>query len=107
LEEGVIDEHPITKKLVISEKITDKIKLKPGHQVSKTEIAQCFSNNNDTFLIDTRSKHASTPPTKWFVSETDAGRLIKVCFIEYKGLFYIRTAYEANETEIRIFNKYS
>lgn len=107
MEEGVIDEHPITKKLVISEKTTDKIKVKPGHQVSKTEIAQCFGNNNDTFLIDTRSKHASTPPTKWFVSETDAGRLIKVCFIEYNGLFYIRTAYEANAEEIRIFNKYS
>lgn len=103
----MIDEHPIEKKLVISEKIAEKIKSKPKHQVSKTEIAQCFGNNNNTFLIDIRPDHASIPPTKWFISETDAGRLIKVCFVEYNDLFFIRTAYEPNEEEIRIFNKYS
>ena len=102
MEEGVIDEHPITKKLVISEKIAEKLRLK--HKVNKSEIAQCFGHNDNTFLIDIREEHASTPPTKWFIGETDAGRMLKVCFIEYKGLFYIRTAYEANEDELRVFN---
>lgn len=105
MEGGVRDEHPITRKLIISEKIEEKLNLR--HKVSKTEIAQCFGNNNNTFLIDKREKHASIPPTKWFVGETDAGRVIKFCFVEHEGFFYIRTAYEANDTEISIFNKYA
>jgi uncharacterized DUF497 family protein len=101
LEEGVIDEYPITKKLVISEKIAEKLRVK--HKVSKAEIAQCFQDNDNAFLTDDREEHASVPQTKWFVAETDKGRILKVCFVPYNGLFYIRTAYEANETEIKIF----
>jgi hypothetical protein len=83
----------------VREKLTNK------HRVNEDEIAQCFANRTHTFLIDTRSDHLSNPMTRWFISETDVGRKLKVAFIPVKDDVHIRTAYEPHKTEIAIFQK--
>jgi hypothetical protein len=60
------------------------------------------------FLEDTRLDHKATPPTFWFIAETDHGRLLKVVFIELdNGAYKIKTAYQPNTNEINIYEKYA
>jgi len=91
--------------------ITPRIrqKLTEKHGVSEEEIIQCFANREKEFLQDTREDHATDPATNWFVAETDRGRKLKVVFVYYpkEKKVVIKTAYEANETEIRIYQKYA
>lgn len=87
--------------IIISPKIRDKLTNK--HAVTSEEIEQCFSNRWGGFLLDTREEHASVPPTKWFISETDYGRKLKIVFVLEDGDIYLRTAYTPNEQEMRIY----
>ena len=87
----------------ISEKIREKLMHK--HSVKDDEIQQCFANRTGGYLVDIREKHASNPKTQWFISETNCGRKLKIAFIQENGDVYIRTAFEPNETELRIYNK--
>ena len=91
--------------IVISSKILQKLEDK--HSVTDDEIDQCFSNRNGSYLSDTREDHKSDPPTLWFISETDYGRRLKVVFIFKNGDVNLRTAYEPNKAEIRIYNKFA
>lgn len=75
----------------ISRKVKDK--LRDRHQVADNEIFECFFNRTHVFLIDTREEHLTDPVTKWFISSTDLGRQLKVCFIEKNGVIEIKTAY--------------
>jgi len=88
----------------ISQKILNKIENK--HSVSRDEVEQCFANRFGGYLRDTREDHKSNPPTHWFVSETDYGRKLKIAFIFNNGAIYLRTAYEPNKEELRIYKKY-
>ncbi|MBN6074187.1 ADP-ribosyl-(dinitrogen reductase) hydrolase [Aggregatibacter actinomycetemcomitans] len=92
--------------IIISSQI--QFKLKTKHNISDPEsaIREAFCNMDGETLIDTREDHASDPPTEWFISETNFGIKLKVCFIEKDGNFYIRTAYAPNAEEIRIYEKY-
>ena len=90
--------------LVISQKIREKLREK--HCVTEEEIVQCFASREGRFLIDTREEHFTDPPTQWFIAQTSYGRLLKVVFVLKGEDTYIKTAYEPNETEIRIYNKY-
>ena len=85
-----------------------KFKLQTKHNLAdpKCAIREAFCNMDGDFLIDTREEHASDPPTEWFISETNYGVKLKVCFIEKDGVFHIRTAYTPNAEEIRIYEKY-
>ncbi len=93
--------------LTVSRRI--KTKLLEKHNVKIHEINECFSNRTGNFLKDTRENHATDPPTLWFVSETDYGRQLKVVFIhdENTNDFIIKTAYEANDDEKRIYRKHA
>lgn len=93
--------------LVISAAVRKKLQMK--HNVSETEVIECFANREKAFLKDTREEHDTDPPTLWFVAETDYGRKLKIAFMHYadKNEYVIKTAYPANETEIRIYNKYA
>lgn len=83
-------------------------KLQDKHGVNKDEVAECFLNRDGGLLIDTREEHHSDPPTKWFVAETDMGRVLKVCFIQHSdGKIIIKTAYEPNKSVIAIYDKYA
>ncbi len=83
-------------------------KLKVKHNVAMEEVYECFENRTGGFLEDTRAEHATVPPTLWFVAKSNTGRTLKVVFIEHRDLLYeIKTAYESNAEEERIYAKYS
>ncbi|MBI2603004.1 MAG: ADP-ribosyl-(dinitrogen reductase) hydrolase [Deltaproteobacteria bacterium] len=84
-------------------------KLKEKHGVIPEEVKQCFCNRAGRFLEDTREEHRTAPPTQWFISETETGRRLKVVFVEDvdEGVVYIKTTYEPNATEEKIYGKYS
>jgi hypothetical protein len=88
--------------LVISPRVRDKLALK--HRVSEEDIEQCFANLNGRFLLDTREEHRSDPPTRWFVAETDFGRVLKIVFVPTGNGIEIKTAYEANSVERKIYD---
>ena len=89
--------------LVISPKIKEKLRHK--HWVSEEEIVQCFASREGRLLTDLREEHRTDPPTHWFIAETSYGRLLKVVFVPIGEDIHIKTAYEPNETEIRIYKK--
>lgn len=81
-------------------------KLQNKHEVSTKEVQECLNNQDGKPLKDTRDKHETNPPTMWIIAETNHGRLLKVCFVVKGSKVYIKTAYEPNEDEIAIYNKY-
>ena len=94
--------------LNISEAVLDKLTSK--HSVTVREIEQCFCNRTGALLEDSREAHKTDPPTQWFIAKTNAGRELKVVFVQRNMLTGtktdIRTAYQANAEEIRIYSKY-
>lgn len=89
--------------LVFSEAVLEKLKDK--HGVSKKEVEDCIANRVSGVLKDTREKHKTNPPTLWFIAETNQKRLLKVAFVNRSGEIHIKTAYEPNEDEIRIYKE--
>lgn len=84
-----------------------KKKLTEKHNVSELEILECFGNREGRFLKDSRAEHDSHPPTLWFIAETDHGRSLKVVFIyDSNNDVTIKTAYQPNAKEFRIYNKH-
>jgi len=88
-----------------SAKVAEKLAKK--HNVKIEEVVQCFANKEDraNYLRDTRWQHETEPPTQWFISETDYGRKLKVVFIRKGGDLEIKSAFEPNEEEVRIYMK--
>ena len=75
--------------------------------VTLDEIIQCFASRTGKSLLDTRAKNLTSPPTKWFIAETEYGRKLKVCYIVLgNGEVVIKTAYDPNAEEVRIYTKY-
>lgn len=91
------------KNFVISKAV--KQKLLDKHQVEVREVQQCFDNKCGTYLEDTREDHKSDPPTLWFVAPTNGERLLKVIFIFRDGNIILKSAYDADEKSIRIYEK--
>jgi hypothetical protein len=90
--------------IIISSAISAKLELK--HGVSEKEVRQALENRTGHLLVDDREDHKTDPPTLWFIAPTNARRLLKVCFIHRDGNSYVRTAYEANDTELRIYRRH-
>lgn len=83
-------------------------KLQEKHDVTRNEIEECFWNREHGLLEDTREQNKTNPPTMWFIAETDQGRSLKVVFMEIEqGIYEIKTAYEPNENEVAIYEKYA
>jgi len=81
-------------------------KLRTKHYVERHEVIECFDNRTKKALIDDREEHRTNPPTEWFISETDAGRRLKVVYIRVSAsATVIRTAYEPSEDEERIYRQ--
>jgi hypothetical protein len=89
----------------ISQKITQKLADKTPPVVLR-EVQEAFANRTGKLLFDPRDKHKSDPKTLWFVALTNHRRLLKVCFIPKADGVHIRTAYSANDEELRIYRKY-
>lgn len=96
----------MTLNLNISDAIAKKLYEK--HSVTIDEVEECFYNRIKGLLEDTRERHKTNPPTMWFIAETNEERSLKVIFIELaNGTYEIKTAYEPNEEEVRIYEKYA
>ncbi len=52
-------------------------KLKDKHGISEEQVQCCFLNRERGYLFDDREEHKTDPPTRWFIAEDDAGKLIK------------------------------
>jgi uncharacterized DUF497 family protein len=89
------------RRIVVSPKIDAKLDEK--HDVEVDEIDQCFDNMCGINLIDDREEHRTDPPTLWFVAETNKGRLLKIIYVYRDRKFYIKSAYEPNKTEVKIY----
>ncbi len=87
--------------LVISEKTLEKLRDK--HKVERREVEQCFENIDGPLLIDTREEHKSDPATLWFISKTNKDRLLKVAYIQRGSKIYLRTCYDPNQEEVKIY----
>lgn len=83
-------------------------KLAKKHAVKMDEIVQCFVNKEGQakYLRDPRAQHQTNPPTEWFISETDFGRKLKVVFMRQGTDIEIKSAFEPNAQELRIYRKY-
>lgn len=89
--------------LNISPATSDKLLQK--HQVDAKEVEECFYNKVAGELTDDREQHRTDPPTRWFIAETNKGRLLKVCYVQIGDVIHIKTAYEPNDTEIYIYSQ--
>lgn len=80
-------------------------KLRQKHDVMSIEVLECFQNKLFGSLIDDRAENKTFPPTQWFIAETDAGRKLKIVFMFDKKnkRFILKTAYEPNEQEEKIY----
>lgn len=93
--------------LLISNRVRQKL-LQPNHNVTEQEIIQCFANRGPAECLDERAEHKTNPVTRWFVSETDYGRKLKICYMLHPdGVVEIKTAYLATAEVIRIYTKYA
>lgn len=91
--------------LVLSSRIREKLAGK-NPPVTESEIFQCFANRTGLFLLDTREEHRTDPPTRWFISETDFGRKLKVVFIQKGEDLIIKSSYDPNDREEEIYKKF-
>ncbi|HAN56607.1 MAG TPA: ADP-ribosyl-(dinitrogen reductase) hydrolase [Betaproteobacteria bacterium] len=73
--------------------------------VTESEIVQYFANRTGKDLIDTRAQHLTNPLTRWFIAETDFGRNLKVAYMPTNSGIVIKSAYDPNATELRIYKK--
>lgn len=91
--------------LLISTTIQIKLANKTP-PVTRDEIMQCFVNRSGKLLLDTRDHNLTEPKTRWFISETDHGRKLKIVYIPKDGNIIIKTAYDPNQEELRIYAKH-
>ena len=93
--------------MLISPRVRDKLK-RPDHNVTEDEILECFANRELGDCQDTRAWHATNPPTRWFVSQTDRGRRLKIVYMYHEsGVVEIKSAYPATDGVTRIYEKYA
>lgn len=89
-------------------KISDAVaaKLRDRHGVTRSEVEQCFLNRTGRLLVDDRALTKTTPPTLWFVACTNRGRPLKVVYIQKGDTVELKTAYDPNEEEARIYRRH-
>lgn len=92
--------------LFISPRVREKLLTK--HNVTEAQVIQCFANRPGKNLLDTRPEHRTNPPTQWFISETDYGIRLKVCFIfdPATKVVEVKSAFPPNADEERIYAKH-
>ena len=86
----------------LSEAVAEKLQQK--HSVCQVEVRQCFINRDGGLLEDTRNDHKTDPVTEWFIAETNKGRRLKICFVQIGSEIDVKTAFEPNDEEVRIYD---
>lgn len=90
--------------IFISASVREKLDVKHGG-ISEKELLQCFENRCGVFLVDDREDHQTDPATLWFIAQTNARRTLKVVFMVINGNVHLKTAYEANQEEIDMYEQ--
>lgn len=85
----------------ISKRVSEKLRTK--HNVTHAEVGECFLNRRGPSFRDSRERHDTDPPTWWFMSETDRGRPLKVCYVEYDDFFAIKTSFEPEDDSAELY----
>lgn len=67
---------------------------------------QCFANRIGRLLEDQRARHKTHPPTLWFLSQTNRGRILKVVYIQNGQAIHLKSAFALNTDELAIYAKY-
>lgn len=81
-------------------------KLKDRHVVSYAEVEQCFQNRAGFLLTDSRALTKTNPPALWFIAPTHRGRNLKIVYIQRGASVDLKSAYEPNEDEARIYRRH-
>ena len=81
-------------------------KLRDSHDVTRREVEHCFQNRAGKLLVDNRALTRTNPPTLWFIACTNKGRPLKVVYIQRGENVELKTAYDPNEEEVRIYKRY-
>lgn len=81
-------------------------KLRDRHGVSRSDVEQCFQNRVGRLLVDDRALTKTNPPTLWFIATTNRGRSLKIVYIQRGASVDLKTAYEPNEDEARIYRRH-
>lgn len=92
------------KNLRISESVLRK--LSERHNVTRTEVEQCFQNRYGRLLTDDRVTNRTHPPTLWFIAETNGARRLKIVYIQTGNSVQLKSAYEPNDDETRIYRRH-
>lgn len=92
------------KNLVVSEAV--KTKLQKKHQVTLREVEHCFMNRVGRLLYDNRALTKTNPPTLWFIALTNQNRKLKIAYIQKGSQVILKTAYEPNEVELEIYERF-
>jgi uncharacterized DUF497 family protein len=82
-------------------------KLEVKHGVTSQEVEEYFLNREPYLLTDYRECHKTEPPTLWFIANTNKGRALKICFISIDGIEIVKSAFEPNIAELRIYSRSS
>jgi hypothetical protein len=82
-------------------------KIVDGHNVQVVEVEQAFQNRYAGLLEDSRARHKTNPPTLWFVAPTNKGRRLKIVYIQEGKEVHLKSAFEPNAEEERIYLKYA
>jgi hypothetical protein len=88
--------------------ITDTIakKLREKHTVSRSEVEQCFANRIGRLLEDQCARHKTHPPTLWFLSKTNQGRVLKIVYIQNAHAINLKAAFVPNAQELALYEKH-
>jgi hypothetical protein len=91
--------------LTISPQVLEKLGNK-NPAVTRREVEQCFDNRAGRILFDDREENKTDPPTQWFVAKTNKNRDLKIVFVRRGNDIHLKTAYDPNAEEVRIYKKY-
>jgi uncharacterized DUF497 family protein len=80
-------------------------KLMEKHGVTRAEIEQCFLNRELPVLIDDLEDHKTDPPSLFFIAQTNAGRRLKVVYIQRGGKVIIKTCFEPTEAMVEVYHR--
>jgi uncharacterized DUF497 family protein len=95
----------VMKNLKISDDVLEKITKE--HNVKVSEVEQAFANRCAGLLEDKRVQHRTDPPTLWFVAPTNAGRRLKIVYMQIELEIHLKSAFDPNAEEERIYAKYA
>jgi hypothetical protein len=89
-------------KIVIHPKIIAKL---AARGISGNDVGECFGNAKAGDIIDLREGNKTTPDTRWFISQTNNGRELKIVYMlfEKRDEAIIKSTYAPNRDEKHLY----